>query len=294
LGDVIDWHHVDTFEILTGSILVDSSEIPVSVPTLPGKIENPFTRPAISEWVDRLMSGYKITAVSGSDSKGVEVPNTKWGTDDTAVYADNLSRAALTKAVRAGHAYVQAKGARQSPEMEFTATSPTGQTGMFGDVLASNTATMHATVRHAQGQLLKVFRNRLPVAVVPITSDPFTYSFDAARSGDEGPLGTFYRLETADLQSLTALGNPIFLGGPGVAKVAAAPAPGPAATARVEAAQLPRTGGRSPDELVVLLLLLALAAQSVSRLTSPSGLRVTAAPTSSRASASSRPSSKRA
>ncbi|MGH9185421.1 MAG: hypothetical protein ACRD0U_06365, partial [Acidimicrobiales bacterium] len=66
---------------------------------------------------------------------------------------------------------------------------------------------------------------RLPVL---ITSDPFTYTFAARRHRSSGPLGTFFRVDTLDLQSLTTIGNPIFLTGPGgVSSVAAGAEPEP-------------------------------------------------------------------
>ena len=213
LGGVIDWSLVDTFEVLTGPILVDSSQL--AGPSNQLRIQNPFTRPAIDFWVTRLMAGNKITAVSASDSKGVEGdPNQRWGTSATVVWADELSRPALKTGVQAGHAYVQTRGAHRSPTLEMTATAPNGETGMFGDVLHSATATMTVHVVGASGQLLTIYRNaQLAGLPVPITSNDFTYTFAAARGGTEGPLGTFYRVETADLQSLTTIGNPIFLAG---------------------------------------------------------------------------------
>jgi len=50
---------------------------------------------------------------------------------------------------------------------------------------------------------------------VPILSDPFVDECEVQRQpGSEGPPGTFWRVETRDLQSRTAIGNPVFLRGP--------------------------------------------------------------------------------
>ncbi len=249
LGGVIDWNAVDTMEVLTGPILVDASVL--GVDDVPGEIEHPFALTALGLWVDRLMAGNKITAVSGSDSKGVEETKFKWGTTSTAVYAEELSRAALRRALRAGHAYVRTKGPLNSPQLEFTATRPDGTTAMFGDTVAANRAPMQVTVRGAQGQLLTVLRNRLPAHVALIDADPFTYTFEGARSADEGPLGTFYRVETRDLQSLTTIGNPIFLAD------AAPPAPptsAPAVAGTRTGQVLPATGGGLPALAPLALL----------------------------------------
>jgi hypothetical protein len=48
---------------------------------------------------------------------------------------------------------------------------------------------------------------------IPITSNSFTYTVDVDRVGTSGPLGTFFRFDTADLQSLTTIGGAVFLRG---------------------------------------------------------------------------------
>jgi len=265
LGGVIDWSLVDSMELQTGPVLVDSSQ--VSGPPNALQIQNPFTQGAIDLWVHRLMAGDKITAVSGSDSKGVEGnPNDLWGTNDTAVYADQLSRAALQRGVQAGHAYVQTRGVHRSPTLEMTAVTPDGEQGMFGDVLHSDSAQVTVHVTGASGQLLTIFRNA-DIAALPvlIDSNDFTYSFAAARSSDEGPLGTFYRVQTADLQSITTIGNPIFLTSVRVVTpttqcaVAAADALREGASSTT--GTLPATGHDTPLAPLGMLLVLALVAR---------------------------------
>ncbi|MEY2569998.1 MAG: hypothetical protein QOE63_348 [Acidimicrobiaceae bacterium] len=262
LGNVIDWSLVDSMEVQTGPVLVDSSQ--VGLPALPLQIQNPFTQGAIDLWVNRLMAGYKITAVSGSDSKGVEGdPNDLWGTNDTAVYADQLSRAALQCAVKAGHAYVQTRGVPRSPTLEMTAVTPAGEQGMFGDVLHSDTAQITVHVTGASGQLLTIFRNA-DIAALPVLvdSNDFTYSFAASRSSEEGPLGTFYRVQTADLQSITTIGNPIFLTSVRVVQPTTQCAAGAVDPVREGAngttRTLPATGRDAPVAPLGALLVLAL------------------------------------
>ena len=86
----------------------------------------------------------------------------------------------------------------------------------MGDSLAADDASVTVTVRGGQGQTLQISRDgsTLGFLPVPITNDPFTYSFPATRQAGSGPLGTFYRVDTADLRSLTTIGAPVFLAGP--------------------------------------------------------------------------------
>jgi hypothetical protein len=216
LRDQIDWGLVDSIELLTGPALADSSDI--GLPKLPVQIQNPFMQSAIDLWDDLLRHGYKITGVSGSDSKGVDAeaerPRIGYGCSATAVWAANLSRNALTEAIRAGHAYVRTRGVDRSPELEFTVTTPDGQTGMFGDSVVADLATLHVVVRRGQGQVLLYLQNGYLAAAVPILADPFEHDLTVIRTPLEGPLGTFWRVETVDQNSLTTIGNPVFLRGP--------------------------------------------------------------------------------
>lgn len=220
LGDEIDWNRVDTIEAVNGPMLANSTDI--GLPAIPGQIQNPFVTTAIRLWEERLLAGNKITAVSGSDSKGVDAPAERgrkgYGSSATAVLADNLSRPALTEGIQAGHVYIRTLGVAGSPELEMTVTAGQ-QTGTFGDSLTAETATLEVRVTGGQGQLLKLYQNGLPVplAVVPILGDPFTHSQPIFRLPlTEGSLGTFWRIETFDplQQVITTIGNPVFLTGP--------------------------------------------------------------------------------
>lgn len=219
LGDQIDWGQVDTIEILNGPVLATGDDVGAPIP---GQIENPFMATALKLWESQLKAGYKITGVSGSDSKGVDAPEQRarkgYGSSATAVFADNLSREALTRAIKAGHAYVRTRGVAASPALEFEARGPNGQKGMFGDTLTvgmTDAVTLKTTVAGGTGQRLRYYRNGEQMLEVPIASDPFVHELPAAaRAPDEGPLGTFWRVETLDTQTRTTLGNPIFLKGP--------------------------------------------------------------------------------
>ncbi|TXI09439.1 MAG: hypothetical protein E6Q76_05655 [Rhizobium sp.] len=239
LGDQIDWGEVDTMEILNGPVLATADDL--GVPITQVEIENPFMTTALALWDQQLSAGNKITGVSGSDSKGVDDPADRarkgYGSSATMVYAASLSRSAIKAALQAGHAYVKTRGVASSPTLAFEANATDGQHGIFGDTLkvAANTAvTLRTTVTGGKGQLLSYYRNGeiqlgvtlpanvpvpngVPVAVrtVPITSDPFVDEYVVSRNLlNEGPLGTYWRVETRDLQTRTTLGNPIFLKAP--------------------------------------------------------------------------------
>jgi hypothetical protein len=240
LGDQIDWDQVDTLEILNGPVLATGSDI--GAPSNQMQIENPFMTTALALWDQQLKAGHKITGVSGSDSKGVDAPAERarkgYGSSATAVYATELSRGAMTQAIKAGHAYVKTRGVASSPSLSFEAVMADGRRAIFGDTLnvgAGDSVTLRTTVTGGNGQLLSYYRNGevqggavtlpggvqlpsgLPLAVraVPITSDPFTDEYVVTRNlADEGPLGTYWRIETRDAQTRTAIGNPIFLKAP--------------------------------------------------------------------------------
>jgi len=212
LGDDIDWSQVDTIEVVTGPVLATSSE--VGLPAFPGQIQSPFVQTALDLWEDLLMQGHKITAVSGSDSKGVDDPADRtrkgYGSSATVVFAQTLSRQGLRAGIQAGKAYIKTRGKHASPGLEMTVTAG-AETGTFGDVFVADSATLEVTVTGAQGQRLRILQNGNQVLEVPIISDPFTHSQAINRSPQEGPLGTFWRVETLDQDSLTTIGNPVFL-----------------------------------------------------------------------------------
>jgi hypothetical protein len=220
LGDAIDWNQVDTIEVLTGPVLANSDD--VGAGGAPGEIENPFMQAAIDLWEQHLALGHKITAVSGSDSKGAESTDADrqrkgYGSSATAVYAQNLSRAALTAALKAGHAYVRTHGVERSPALEFVAIAPDLSEGMFGDTLMVGPAddvTLRVTVTGGLGQTLRYLVNGETSQEVTVTADPFVHEKVVQRAGSEGPLGTFWGIETLDTQTRTTIANPIFLKGP--------------------------------------------------------------------------------
>lgn len=194
LSDSIDLDRVDTVEVVTDAVAY-------------GTTQNPFVPTAIDFWTNLLREGHRVTAVSGSDDKlGPDL-----GSVATMVYADELSLPALQRAVRSGHAYVQTRGAEGSPSLEMTATTPDGPPAIMGDTVVGDTSTITVTVSGGEGQRLRVLRNGTESAVVDVTTSPFVHTFTADRADDEGPLGTFWGVQTFDDVSLTTISNPVFL-----------------------------------------------------------------------------------
>jgi hypothetical protein len=245
IGDTLDWDEVTTLEVLTSSILVDDSEL--GGPGLGVQVQQPFVLTALELWQRLLREGHKITAVSGSDDK----LGPDYGTSVTAVYAEQLSQEGLAAGLRAGHAYVRTRGAFDSPTVEVAASTADGQHGIVGDTLHADAATLDVHVRGGDGQLLFVSKDGLPAGVVPIVGDDFRTSIAATRDAGSGPLGTFWRVDTADLQSLTTIGNPVFLqGGPPPAD------PPPAAAQGDGGRSIPVTGAPAAPVAALLVGLL--------------------------------------
>lgn len=221
LGNAVDWSQVDTMELVNGPMLAKTDDLGIAL-GLPVAIENPFVQPAINLWQQQLKAGNKITAVSGSDSKGVDAAAERsrkgYGSSATAVYARQLSRPALKAAIQAGHAYIRTRGVQGSPEVYFNASTDNGQQGIYGDrlqVAANMPVHFTTTVIGGSGQLLTYYRNGNLLATTLVLGSPFVDQRDIKRDpANEGPLGSFIRIETADLQSRTSIGNPIFLQAP--------------------------------------------------------------------------------
>jgi hypothetical protein len=223
LGDEIDWDGVDTVEVLTGEAVVRRK---LFMRKIHAEIENPFMGSAIEFWEQLLNRGHRVTAVCGSDVK----KGKGLGSCATAVFARELSRAGLTEAIRDGRAYVRTRGVADSPELELTARTADGRTGTFGaclEVAADETVEVRVSVRAGGGQSLRVVRNGDEVDVVRVRGEHFVHEIAATRApADEGPLGTWWRVETFDDRSRTTIGNPVFLVDP-VRRGPAVPAPPP-------------------------------------------------------------------
>ena len=115
---------------------------------------------------------------------------------------------------------MRTRGAVTSPALELEATPLSGDqpAGTFGSVLHVEGpdvdgagVDLRVTVRNGKGETLRLIRNGDDLFTVPVTSDPFDHTWTVRRHGHEGPLGTWYRVETFDRRGRTTIGNPVFL-----------------------------------------------------------------------------------
>lgn len=205
LDDAIDPSLVTTVEVLTGPIEVGLDFI--GGPSgLPG-IEQPFVETALDFYEDLLLAGHHVAPVSGSDEKQVD----GHGSSVTAVYAQELSRAAVFEALDAAATYVRTRGVDGSPTIEITATSGDQEVGLGGTLVGTD-GTMTIEVVGGQGQVAEVTRNGQPYLSLPVTSDPATLTVPLQRSPDEGPLGTFHRVDVREPGGIrSVLSSAVFL-----------------------------------------------------------------------------------
>jgi hypothetical protein len=223
-----DWSQVHTMELLTGPAIVSSDQ--VGAPSSPGSIENPFMQMAIDYWTEKLQQGFKITAVSGSDSKGTEsgadINYKGYGTSATAILADSLSQADVRAAILRGRTFVKTLGTDESPHIELEAFTSEQSVTYGGEMVlpANDTATLRLTVTDAQFENIVLYRNGIAQGIPTIiSSDPFVHEVQIGRDvASEGPLGTWWYFQitsnstslqgqTVPLGVIRAIGNPVFL-----------------------------------------------------------------------------------
>jgi hypothetical protein len=204
LWDQVDWSSTNLIEVVTsGSVAeIGGQEVP-----------NPFVRTAIEKWESLLRDGHRLTAVSGSDDKSGK----DYGDTITMVHASKLSRSAVDEALREGHAYVRGLGRRSPARMDLTAVTGDGKTAQMGDALVASGAILQITVEHADGTQLAIRRDGADVRRVPVTGEHFRFQMPIERSGDSGPLGTFWGAEVLDTTTYPGtevpvlIANPVFL-----------------------------------------------------------------------------------
>ena len=211
--DEVDWSATHLVEVVTeGSVaLIEGNEVP-----------NPFVGTAVELWEEQLRNGRRLTAVAGSDDKEGD----RYGSTMTMIRAEELSRRALDRALRDGHAYVRGLG-RESPTVEVAATAARsdpapgdpGTAATMGDTLRTDRATLEVTVRGGDGQFLTLRRDGTEVERVALAGDEARHAFTLERDPGSGPLGTFFGLEVRDTTTFpgtelrTVITNPVFLAG---------------------------------------------------------------------------------
>lgn len=228
LDEEVDWSQVHSMEVVTGPVITTSSQLGVG--GIPLAIQNPFMRPAIDYWHEKLQQGFRITAVSGSDSKGTEAPdarnNSGYGSSATAIYGTKLSQQAIRSAIVNGNAFVKTLGADESPHVLQSAEDSQGNSVGYGGQLIlgeDDQASLKLDISAAAGQRLTLYRNGAIQQTRLISSDSESVVITIARDpATEGPLGTWWAYELSSSQLLfdnilvagevvTTIGNPVFL-----------------------------------------------------------------------------------
>ena len=192
----IDWDLVTSTEVLTGPVVLGE----------PPDHPNPFVATALDRWRALLAAGHRVTAVSGSDDK----LGHDFGSSATALWCRELSRAGVTEALRAGHAYVRTHGALASPALEVRASGSDGAEAMMGDTI-TGPGELEVTVRDGQGQELLLLEDGVVVATEDLSREEVTWRTRITPNPASGPLGTAWEVQTADAYTPTTIANPVFV-----------------------------------------------------------------------------------
>lgn len=175
------------------------------------RIANPQ---AVALWTAWLNAGHRITAIGGSDfhrpvnNPGVVKPPDRLGLPRTAVYAHELSGAAILEGLRRRHAYVS-----MGASVRFSATLGGQEFCMGADVGAQSGALeLHAQVDATSGRagVARLLERGEVIAEAPLHGEPLTLHH-IVRLDPAQP--TWFRLDVLDGNGLLwALTNPIFAG----------------------------------------------------------------------------------
>jgi hypothetical protein len=121
-----------------------------------------FSRKAMALWDAQLAAGARPTGIGGSDDHhggaGQDPLQSIVGTPTTAVFAEQLSEAAILEGVRKGRAVVQLR-APHDPFVELTATNEDGVTAMVGDTVVGDDVVLTARVTGGAGLDLRLLEN---------------------------------------------------------------------------------------------------------------------------------------
>ncbi len=167
-------------------------------------------RPGADFWSDLLNQGYRLTGVGGSDDHDVELGRLGVGFPTTVVYAPELSERAILEAVKAGHVFIDVKGARNSL-LELSADGPSGH-AIMGDALAApagSTVKLTVHVAHAKGGDIALVQDGAPLALANarLASDDEIRTLDLPSDGKRHWVRADVRAD-----GLPALiGNPVYL-----------------------------------------------------------------------------------
>lgn len=139
-------------------------------------VERLFVPSAIGKWDELLDAGHRIAAIGGSDDHragtGTGLTDTPLGSPTTLVLADELSEAAIMRAIREGRTIVQMRGP-DDPLVEMTVGD-----AQIGDTTSAGTAKIAARVQGGMGMFLQLWRDGEKLKQIEIRSDDFRHTFD--------------------------------------------------------------------------------------------------------------------
>lgn len=178
-----DFSKVSAIELQTG---------PAGLPANAPNAMNPFTLSAIGYYEHALATGAHVAAVGSSDDHqggaATGITDSPVGRGATVVHAAALNPASITAAVRAGHTYVKPFGA-DAPDVELSATTPEGKSGIPGDSLIGSGLDLKIKVEGAASAArpgpytLKLLRDGIEVGSAAVSGDSFTRVFKVSGSG---------------------------------------------------------------------------------------------------------------
>ena len=275
-GDLDPLARPDSFEVWTGPFQPDDEA-------------------ALLMWDERLRRGWRVWANGGTDLHGVENTNGfAAGTPTTVVYADQLSKTAIVRALKAGRCFVTRLP--DGVELYLRAEGPGGQRQIVGGTIfgaPTDTVDVEVLVRRASGMRVLLLVDGVPISVTVIDAEEQRITVTLPIG-----VGGYVRVEArgvpevdptnpiAGRTDMEAFTNPIFFAvgpipddaapvdGPpasgGPRRPAGAPSPGPGAAAGPGAGsgsggRLPATGGAPTLAPAAALAALAAATAAVAR-----------------------------
>jgi hypothetical protein len=167
-----------------------------------------FTVPALALWDSMLATGAHIAAIGGSDDHSGGNDHGAFqsaiGNPTTYVMADELSVAAILSGVKNGQTVVKMQDSHD-PMIEFSSNVPP-----VGDTVSAKTTVLSATITGGsmEGVTVEFVQNGVPLAEVPVTSDPFSISMNvtAPATGEDR-----YRVELLEQEKPRTVTSHLFI-----------------------------------------------------------------------------------
>ena len=150
-----------------------------------------FYAPSLRFWEQLLDTGAHVAAIGGSDDHraGTDLGmfQSPIGSPTTMVYADELSAAAIARAVAEGRTVVKLEGP-EAPMVELFAGD-----AMIGDTVTDRAVELRARVAGGTGTMLRFVKNGRTEETVPVDADPFEATLSVA--APPGDVDDRWRLE---------------------------------------------------------------------------------------------------